>query len=65
MTPEQFINEFRARHGWKCRPGSAIFKDLTAFAIEQANAGHSAEDLYVLFCLAKGIKPKPKPGGNA
>jgi hypothetical protein len=58
-TAEYLIDYFRSRHGWRCRPGSAAFKDLTAFAHEQTAAPHSVEDLYVLFCISHGIKPKP------
>lgn len=67
ITAEAFIELFRTRHGWKCRPGSPIFKDLTDFANEQAASPHSADDLYVIFCLANGIKPKPatRPGAKA
>jgi hypothetical protein len=58
MTPESFIEYFRSRHGWRCRAGSAIYKDLESFAAEQAENPHSIDDLYVLFCVAHGIKPK-------
>jgi hypothetical protein len=56
---ENLIEYFRTRHGWKCRRGSAIVSDLTAFAVEQAGTPRSDEDLYVLFCLAHGMRPKP------
>lgn len=58
MTPESFIDFFRSRHGWKCRPGSAIFEDLTRFATDQATSPHDIADLYVLFCVTHAIKPK-------
>lgn len=60
MTPDSFIDYFRARHGWKCRSGSAVFKDLTSFVAEQASAGYEIEDLYVLFCVSHGLQPKDK-----
>ncbi len=56
---EAFVQYYRTRHGWKCRQGSAIYMDLTAFALEQAASSHSLEDLYLLFCVTNGIKPKP------
>lgn len=62
IAPETFIEVFRRRHGWKCRPGSAIAKDLTDFATEQAASAHSADDLYILFCVTNGVKPKPADG---
>jgi hypothetical protein len=58
ITPESFVEFFRVRHGWKCHRGSAIFDDLIAFGREQARFPHSLEDLYVLFCVTNGIKPK-------
>lgn len=61
VETESFIDYFRTRHGWKCRPGSAIFKDLASFAAEQAGTTHGIEDLYVLFCVAHGMAPKPSP----
>lgn len=57
-TAEAFVNFFRERHGWRCRLGSAIYSDLTAFALEQAASAHSLEDLYLLFCVTNGITPK-------
>lgn len=65
LTPELFIETFRVRHGWKCRPGSPIFKDLTDFAIEQANSKHSADELYVIFCITQGLKPKLESSKDA
>lgn len=55
---ETFVQFFRERHGWRCRPDSAIHADLTAFALEQAASAHSLEDLYLLFCVTNGITPK-------
>lgn len=62
MTPETFIGYFRARHDWWCKPGSAIHKDLTAFAEEQADSPDSTDELYLIFCTLHGIKPKPERG---
>jgi hypothetical protein len=59
-TPEAFVGYFQARHRWWCKPGSAIYKDLTAFALEQADSPDSADDLYLIFCTLHGIKPKPE-----
>lgn len=59
---ETFVQFFRERHGWRCRPGSAIHTDLTAFAREQATSAHSLEDLYILFCVTNGIAPKSAVG---
>lgn len=59
-TPDTFIEYFRARHRWWCKPGSAIYKDLTAFALEQAGSPDSADELYLIFCTLHGIKPKPE-----
>jgi hypothetical protein len=58
MTPESFIEFFRTRHGWRCRPGSAIFADLSTFAIEHAESEESYDNLYVVFCAKNGITPK-------
>lgn len=58
LTPEVFIELFRSRHSWSCRAGSPIVKDLTDFAIEQASSPESADDLYVIFCITHGLKPK-------
>lgn len=58
MSTESFIDYFRARHGWRCRAGSAISRDLTNFASDQASSSHRLEDLYVLFCMAHGLRPK-------
>ena len=60
MTPETFIEYFRARHRWWCKPGSKIFRDLTAFAEEMAGSPDSADELYRIFCTLHGIKPKPE-----
>lgn len=57
-TPETLIDHFRTRHRWWCKPGSAIYKDLTAFALDQANSTDSADELYLIFCTLHGIKPK-------
>lgn len=59
MNPDTFIEYFRTRHRWWCHPGSAIHKDLTAFANEQAEAPDSPDELYRIFCTLHGIKPKP------
>jgi len=65
MTPESFVEVFKSRHGWRCRPGSAIYKDLVSFAVEQAGSLHGVDDLYVLFCVSHGIAPKgPAPEGE-
>lgn len=64
MTPETFIEAFRARHRWKCRPGSQIFDDLANFAAEQAESTHSHDELYVIFCITNGITPKPAVGSE-
>ena len=59
MKPETFIEYFRTRHGWSCKPGSRIFKDLTAFANEQVGSPDSPDELYQIFCTLHGIRPKP------
>lgn len=64
MNPETFIAYFRARHDWWCKPGSAIHKDLTAFAEENAGSPDSADELYLIFCTLHGIKPKPDQGAK-
>ena len=64
MTPETFIAYFRARHDWWSKPGSAIHKDLTAFAEEMAGSPDSLDELYLIFCTLHGIKPKPGRGGE-
>ena len=58
-SPEAFIEYFRQRHSWWCKPGSEIHKDLTAFAEEQAGSPDSDAELYLIFCTLHGIKPKP------
>lgn len=61
MEAERLIAYFRQRHGWKCRAGSAIFRDLSAFAVDQRLSHHSVEDLYILFCVSHGMTPKDTP----
>ena len=68
LTPETFIEAFRARHGWSCKPGTAIARDLTEFAIQHAQSPQTVDELYSIFCLANGLAPYPvrvrtgKPG---
>ena len=59
-TVDDFMAYFRARHRWWCKPGSAIHKDLTTFALEQAHSPDNSEELYQIFCTLHGIKPKPE-----
>lgn len=60
MTADEFIAAFRTIHGWKCKPGSRIAKDLEEFAEEHADSAMGAEELYSIFCLSNGIAPYPK-----
>lgn len=62
MKPESFIDYFRARHSWWCKPGSQIHDDLTAFANENAQSPDSLDELYMIFCTLHGIAPKPNAG---
>lgn len=68
LTPELFIEAFRARHGWSCKPGSAIARDLAEFAIQHSGSTHTVDELYAIFCLSNGLTPYPvrvrtgKPG---
>ena len=59
-APETFIDYFRRRHRWWCKPGSVIYKDLIAFARDQAAAPDSVDELYLIFCTLHAIKPKPE-----
>ena len=61
MATEDFVAYFRQRHGWKCRTGSAIYRDLSAFADEQQSSALSLEHLYILFCVSHGMAPKDIP----
>lgn len=63
-TDDDFIEYFRARHDWWCKPGSAIHKDLTAFAIEHEGSPDSPDELYRIFCTLHGIKMKPEKSGS-
>lgn len=65
MKIASFIEYFRARHGWRCRPGSAVYRDLESFIENQASSPHEFHDLYVLFCVAHGLKPKDPSGLDA
>ena len=60
MNPDAFIEYFRTRHSWWCKPGSVIYKDLTAFALEHEDSPDSADELYLIFCTLHRIKPKPE-----
>jgi hypothetical protein len=60
MTAEEFITAFRKLHGWSCKPGSRIAKDLTEFANKHLDSTASAEELYSIFCLSNGIAPYPQ-----
>jgi hypothetical protein len=64
LTPEIFINAFRTRHGWRCKPGSAIVRDLTKFAIKYAGSTQNVDELYSIFCLTKGLAPYPVRDGR-
>lgn len=61
MVAEDLVAYFRQRHGWKSRAGSAIFRDLSAFADEQRSSSANVEDLYILFCVSHGMIPKDAP----
>jgi hypothetical protein len=60
LTPEEFIEAFRARHGWSCKPSSAIAADLTRFADEHAGSSQGIDELYAIFCLSNGLTPYPE-----
>ncbi|MCJ8051964.1 hypothetical protein GB928_002695 [Shinella curvata] len=64
MAAEDLVAYFRQRHGWKCRAGSAIFRDLSTFADEQRASSASVQDLYILFCVSHGMIPKDAPPGT-
>lgn len=57
LTAENFIEAFRKRHGWKCEPGTRITDELTAFANERLGSTRNVDELYVIFCMSKGLKP--------
>ena len=57
---DEFIEYFRERHDWWCKPNSAIHKDLTAFATEHADTSDSLDERYRIFCTLYGIRPKPE-----
>jgi hypothetical protein len=59
LTPEIFIEAFRARHGWSCKPGTAIANDLTAFAVQHTGSTLTVDELYSIFCLSNGLAPYP------
>lgn len=64
LTPEIFIEAFRTRHGWRCKPGSRIAQDLTEFAIEHAGSTQDVDELYSIFCLSNGLAPYPVRDGR-
>jgi hypothetical protein len=65
MTAEEFIQTFRERHRWRCPPGTRITLDLAEFATTHASSNASAEELYELFCVTHGLKPKIGPRREA
>lgn len=55
---DKFIVYFRERHDWWCKPNSAIYKDLSAFALEHADSTDTLDERYQIFCTLHGIRPK-------
>ena len=62
LTVVDFISFFRKTHGWKCEEGTKIHNDLTEFAKERegSDRDRDIDELYVIFCISKGLKPYPK-----
>lgn len=59
LTVEGFIDAFRERHHWECKPGTRITNELTKFAQERAGSKRNVDELYVVFCMAYGLCPYP------
>jgi hypothetical protein len=59
LTVEKFVDFFRKTQGWECREGTKIANDLTEFAKEREGSTRNIHELYVMFCLAKGINIYP------
>jgi hypothetical protein len=59
LTTKSFIEFFRKVHGWECKPGTRITNDLTSFAKERLGSSRDKHELYIIFCLAHGIRPYP------
>lgn len=59
LTVDGFIQAFRDRHGWKCDPGTRITNDLTEFAEGRLGSERDIDELYVIFCMAHGLRSFP------
>lgn len=59
LTIEKFINNFKNKHGWECKPNTRITNELTEFAKEREGSTRNIDELYVIFCMSKGLKPYP------
>lgn len=61
LTVDGFIQTFRDKHGWECKPGTRITDDLTVFASEREGSTRDVDELYVLFCVSHGLIPYNNP----
>lgn len=59
LTVESFLDFFRKTHGWKCEEGTKITSELSGFAKEREGSKRDIDELYIIFCISKGIKPYP------
>lgn len=57
LTVEKFINHFRKSTGWECEDGTKITNELAEFANERLGSTRNIEELHMIFCLSKQIKP--------
>lgn len=57
LTVEGFIQHFRDCTGWQCLPDTRITNELTEFATERLGSTRNIDDLHVIFCMWKSIKP--------
>ena len=57
ITPDNFIAHFRKSTGWECLPGTRIHNEATDFAREREGSTRDIDELHVIFCMSRGIKP--------
>ena len=64
LTVVDFISFFRTIHGWECEEKTRIHNELTEFAKEREGSDRNIDELYVIFCTSKGLKPYPNKYDN-
>jgi len=60
LTVKQFIRHFTECTRWKCEPETRLTHELTAFATEHLGSTRNIEELHVIFCTARDIRPYPE-----